>query len=139
MANKQSKNEISAFDSLYHYSKTKKISAEMYFTFLELYWPTFILHKDYVFLEEQFSEAEFKRLSVQNEKIEYWMNFLLVTPFFEEEDEWEEKAQFLSKELVDIWQAKLDKEFPDLNIFVTYLEDTEVGDYGLTFYQKKYK
>lgn len=39
--------------------------------------------------------------------------------------------------MVEIWKAKLAKDFPNIEFTVEYPEDKEVGDYGLTFYQTK--
>ena len=72
-----------------------------------------------------------------NEKIEFWMNFLIIDPYFENDEEGNEKAEALSQILVNIWQSKLKKDFPNLEFIVEYLSDVECGDYGLTFYQTK--
>jgi len=73
----------------------------------------------------------------KNEEVEFWMNLVITDPFFEHEKNGEEKAESLARSLVEIWQAKLKRDFPDRSFLVQYVCDNEYGDYGLTFYQKQ--
>ncbi|HEV2614380.1 MAG TPA: hypothetical protein VGV92_06695 [Gammaproteobacteria bacterium] len=125
-------------DYIYQEITLNKISPDIYFAFLELYWPSFVQHEGHIFLKETFSAEKFEGLKSQNENIGYWMNLVTIDPYFENDEDQEEKAAHLSKKLVDLWQAKLDKEYPELKFTVATLEDKEMGDYGLTFYQEKY-
>ncbi len=113
-----------------------KIKSEMLFSFLELYWPTFIERDSYVFLKEQFSETRYAELIKQKLNPEFWINFLTLDDFFAEVDDKEEQVKRFIHKLMEIWQAKLEKDFPDKEFIVKYLSDPEYGDYGLTFYQK---
>jgi len=114
----------------------KKNNSEIIFNFLDFFWPNFIVYKGHVFLKENSSEEKFNDLQKQNlEMVEFWMNLLITDPFFENEENGEEKAKSLAGSLVDIWQVKLKNEFPDLQFSAKYVEDAENGDYGLTFYR----
>ncbi len=126
---------FSLYDYLFQVAKLKKLNSDIYFAFLELFWPSFFIYNNYVFLKENFSEEKFNELVGLNEKIEFWMNFLSIDPYFENDDEGKEKAEALAQILVDTWQSKLKKDFPDFKFTVEYVYDTKCGDYGLTFYQ----
>jgi hypothetical protein len=127
---------FSIYDYIFHVIKSKKIDDDIFFAFGELFWPTFIVYNNYVFLKENFSKEKFNKLVDTKSRIEFWMNFLSIDPYFEEDDVNQEKAQTFARILVDIWQSKLKKDFPKLQFIVEYLYDDENGDYGLTFYQK---
>ena len=108
-------------------------------TFL-IFWSFFgqILKKDnYVFLKDKYCEEEFTRLIKENSNPEYWINLITVDDFFLDIENGEKKAEFLANSLVELWQAKLTKDFPDKSFVVQYVCDKEYGDYGLTFYQKR--
>lgn len=126
---------FSLYDYLFHKVSNKSgTGTDVFFAFLELLYPTFIEHEGYIFLKENFKEDYFQRLKSENSQVEYWMNLLTVDSYFDDDDEWEEKSRTLAKAMVEIWQMKLKKEFPHREFVVRYLEDNEVGDYGLTFY-----
>ncbi len=124
---------------IYWLIQDKKISPDSLFDFIELYWPTFLEKDNYVFLRESFRDEEYTRLTNQKTDPELWMNFLLIDPYFEEDNDGDEKAERLSRILVEIWQTKLKMDFPDKKFIVEYLHDSEIGDYGLTFYQTNIK
>ena len=130
---------FSLYDYLFHKTNEKKIKFDEYFAFQELFWPTFIVFEDYVFLKENFSEKKLENLQKDEKQIEFWMNLLTVDSFFSNEDEDEINAEFLAKKLVEIWEVKLKKDFPHKDFIVKYLCDSECGDYGLTFYQRKHQ
>jgi hypothetical protein len=126
-------NKFSLYDYIFHV--TKQVNSDIYFAFLELFWPSFVVCKNYTILKENFSEEKFEDLIKRKEKVEFWMNLILISPYFEGEKNEKKKAESLTHSLVEIWQAKLKKEFPDKNFVVQYVFDKEYGDYGLTFYQ----
>jgi hypothetical protein len=128
---------FSIFDCIYQELKINKISTDIYFALSMLFWPTFIEHKGYVFLKENFSKIKFNEL--KNKNIEFWMNLLSIDPYFEEDDDQMERALSLSKTLKEIWEIKLKKDFPQQEFHVIVLEDKEAGDIGLTFYQGKFE
>ncbi len=135
--------ELNKDFSLFNYIKfeldTSKICSDIYFAFSELFWPSFIMYNGQVFLKERFSKKKFESMEKNGGNREFWINFLTINPYFEEDESGDEKARALSKLLVEIWKNKLKFNFPDMDFMVIYLEDEEVGDIGLTFYQTKYK
>ncbi len=128
--------KTSTFDLLYWLVQDKKIKPDIFFQFLDFFWPSFIQKEKYVFLKEQYSEEKFQNYVKTDDNIEYWLNFLTVDCFFLQEENGEKKASKLAQVLVEIWDAKLKKEFPKKKFVVQYLYDTKTGDYGLTFYQE---
>ncbi|MGL5263776.1 MAG: hypothetical protein ACRDAI_04265 [Candidatus Rhabdochlamydia sp.] len=127
-------NKFSLYDYIFHINKLKKVDSDIYFAFFELFWPSFIIYKDYILLKENFSEEKVEDLIKREEKVEFWMNLFITDPYFENDDD--EKSEFLAGALMQVWQAKLEKDFPGKNFIVKYICDEEYGDYGLTFYQK---
>lgn len=125
---------FSLYDYIFFVFKSKKISSDIYFALIELFWPHFIVYNNYIFLKENFSELKFNELNKYNERIEFWMNLFSTDPYFEDDET--EKAEIFAQILVNIWQIKLQQDFPDIKFTVEYLCDKESGDYGLTFYQK---
>lgn len=128
-------NKFSLYDYIFHINKLKKVDSDMYFAFFELFWPSFIIYKDYILLKENFSEEKVEDLIKREEKVEFWTNLFITDPYFENDDD-DEKSEFFARSLMQIWQAKLEKDFPAKNFIVKYICDEEYGDYGLTFYQK---
>ena len=109
------------YDYLFQIVNLNKINGDIYFAFLELFWPSFIIYKNFVFLRENFFEEKFNELARLNEKIEFWINFLCIDPYFENDDDGKEKAEALVQILVDTWQSKLRKDFPDFEFAVEYV------------------
>lgn len=134
--NLNSPHDFSLYDYLFH--NVQDVNSDIYFAFLELFWPTFLVYKEYIFLKENFSEEKVDGLISQSEKVEFWMNFLSIDPFFGEDEEGDVKAECFTKALVEIWKTKLKKDFPDKEFIVAFLTDEETGDYAITFYQKKF-
>jgi predicted CopG family antitoxin len=128
-------NDFSLHDYMFHVTKLNKVPSDIYFAFLEMFWPSFVVYKDYVILKESFSEEKIEDLIKQKENVEFWMNLFLTDSYFEDEENEESKAESLARSLVILWQTKLEKDFPSRNFIVKYLYDLEFGDYGLTFYQ----
>ena len=116
-----------------------KIEPENLFDFIELYFPTFILKDDYVFLKENYLHSEYKRLLNQKVNPEYWINLLTVDDFFPETTSGEKLSIQLAQSLSKLWELKLKNDFPSLNFIVKCLRDDEFGDCGLTFYQVKHQ
>lgn len=122
---------------LYWLFEDKKIKPDVFFSFLELFWPHFIEKNNYIFLKEKYSEENFSRLISEKSDPEYWINLLTIDDFFSELENGEEKAKLLAHSLIELWEVKLKKDFPDKDFVVQYIYDKEYGDCGLTFYQKK--
>lgn len=127
----------SVYTILYWLIQDKKIEAEIFFKFLELFWPNFVEKHGFVFLKENYSEEKFAGLIKEEFNPEYWINLLTVDDFFSDIEQGEEKASSLAKALVDIWETKLKKEFPEKKFVVMYLHDEDTGDQGLTFFSQR--
>jgi len=128
-------NKFSFYDYIFHIIKLKNVDSDIYFAFFELFWPSFIIYKDYVILKENFSEEKIEELIKKDEKVEFWTNLFITDPYFENAENEESKAEYLARSLAEIWQVKLGKDFPTRSFIVKYICDNEYGDYGLTFYQ----
>lgn len=127
----------SIYTKLYWLVQDDKVDPQVFLDLAELYWPTFIKKNEYVFLKNKFEEKYYTQLLTDKHDPEYWINLITVDDFFTDLDNWELQSITLSKLLKEIWDAKLRTEFPSQNFIVEYLHDEEVGDYGVTFYQKK--
>ena len=128
---------FNSFDYIYNNFVLKDVNDDIYFTMLELYWPSFLKFKNYIFLKEEFLEIRVNELEKQNENVEFWMNLLTLNCFFKNDDE-SQNGIIFTRKLVEIWNIKLKLDFPDLEFIVAFLEDEEYGNYGVTFYQKKF-
>lgn len=125
---------FSLYDYLFHkISNQSGTGTDVLFAFLELFFPAFIEHEGYVFLRENFNLNYFQSPKTQNAPVEYWMNLLMLGDYFAGDNEGVKKAQYLAKAMVKMWQMKLKEEFPQRKFIVSYLEDKEMRDYGLTF------
>jgi hypothetical protein len=129
-------NGFSTFDYIFHVVNEKNINSDLFFAFFELFWPSFIVYNEYVFLENNFSIKKVEDLVQRNLEVEFWVNLFIVSPYFQNQENEDEKSEFFTKSLVEFWQRKLAKEFPQKNFIIEYIYDEESGDYGLTFYQK---
>lgn len=72
----------STYTLLYWLVQDKKIQPDVFFDFLEFFWPTFVKKDGYVFLKENFSKEKFDQLIRENSNPEYWINLLTVDDFF---------------------------------------------------------
>lgn len=134
---KLNKGNFSFFDYIFHIMKEQDNSPDIFFAFLELFWPSFIQKGEHVFLRENFSEEKYYQITKEDKNPEFWINLLTVDDFFEQALEQEQCSANLAKKLVQIWHAKLQIDFPSKKFTVKYLHDEENGDFGLTFYQTK--
>jgi hypothetical protein len=90
----------SNYTVLYWLVQDKKIEPDIFFNFLDLFWPQFIKKGNYVFLRDKYSEKEFLKLSQEKSDPEYWINLLTIDDFFSELENGEEKAKSLATSLV---------------------------------------
>lgn len=120
---------------IYWFIKEKKLGSDFFLLLIELFWPTFIEYESYIFLNSKFEKDKFDELIQFNHNPEYWINLQMIDGFFDDPDE-AEKSILLTKTLVDIWKLKLKNEFPTLEFVVEFFDDEELGEHGLTFYQK---
>jgi hypothetical protein len=128
---------FSFYDYIFHKIGNEKIDSDIYFAFAELFWPTFISYKDYFFVKERFNEQEIERLEKENANVEFWSNLTLIESYFAQDEDGDNRANSLTEILIEAWKTKLSKDFPNHDFIVISLEN-QTGDYGLSFYQKKY-
>ncbi len=128
---------FSFYDYIFHQMRNGKINSDIYFAFAELFWPTFVSFKDYIFVKENFDEKKIINLDKDSANVEFWSNLTIVDGYFDEDEEGGERAYTLSQILIETWKIKLQREYPNHEFLVVSLED-QTGDYGLSFYQKKY-
>ncbi len=132
---KINKSKFSKIDYIHGISLTYNLSSDIYFAFLDLFWPEFIEYNGRVFVKDFFEkDQETIKNKLQSETIEYWTNFLLIDGLFKE-DIGLEKFDFLIRSIGESWKAKLNKDFPD-KIFKIHLVNNE-EDVGVTFTQIK--
>lgn len=127
----------STYTTLYWLIQDKKIKPDIFFNFLDFFWPKFIKKNEYIFLKEKYNKEELNRLIKQKNNPEYWMNMLTLNDFFSMTKGSAKNSTILAKALAEIWKTKLQKDFPDRQFIVKFIHDKEYGDYGLTFYQIK--
>ena len=134
--NLNKENGFSLFDYVFHLFKSRNVNSDAFFALFELIWPTYFEHEGYFFLKENFSEIRLKELQLEKHKnVEYWINLLLIDPYFENEENSNERAASLVGLLAETWGIKLKKDFPDVEFIVEQICDEIDGDYGITFYQ----
>ncbi len=130
------KDSVSIYDSLYWLIEDKKLDPRVFFDFLGLFWPDFVVVDGSVFLKEKYSSEEKSRLIDQGTNPEYWINLLTIDDYFADAADHFGLSSRLVKALTEMWQVKLEKEFPTRYFTVECFLDDETGDCGLTFYQK---
>ncbi|MCB1118042.1 MAG: hypothetical protein KDK50_05640 [Chlamydiia bacterium] len=86
-----------------------------------------------VLLKEQFGASKVDEMDYLPSEVEFWTNFLLLDPYFNDL----EKAREFANVLVPIWKAKLASDFPKQDFVVKVLVDDETDDVGITFFQNQ--
>lgn len=114
--------------------KTALLSSDLYFAFLDLFWPEFVEHEGMVFIKDWFIKR--KNVIVDNKinpcEKEYWVNFLSIDGLLDTELD-EMKMSLLSNKIGEAWEAKLKKEYP-MKIFKVHIINSE-DDVAVTFHQ----
>ncbi len=128
--------DFSLYDYIFHTLRINGNSTDIFFAFSELFWPTLVSHDSFIFIKENYTENKYKDVKETSENVEFWMNMLLVDSYFQDDENRDVKAAALTDILQRIWQAKLKIDFPEVDFTVVAIKDEEVGDYGVTFYQK---
>jgi uncharacterized protein (UPF0332 family) len=138
-----STSSFNLYDYIYYEFSNKTVNPDMFYAIYELFWPTFIIHKEHVILKEAFNHKYFEELETNSQHIEYWMNFVSIDPYFSEinnpesqDNESYEKCREFTRKLSKLWKMKLTSDFPEKNFVVDCLDDEDTGDVALTFYQK---
>lgn len=107
-------------------------------------WPSFIEHDDCVFHLEGFAEKGYKEwLKHLRDKtrVEAMINHVHILDMFpaDQDKPSRELVLYLGRLLKDVWQTKLNRDFPDRRIIVSFPEDysSDLIDYEITFYQER--
>jgi hypothetical protein len=110
-----------------------------------IFWPKFILFEDYIFREECPVESvrAFEAQSQGNKSsVEWVLNHIHITDIhFSDEDATEDKVVFLGRKLKEIWEVKLQWQFPDRPCEVEFIEPenrSNLVEFQLSFWQKKH-
>lgn len=109
-----------------------------------LFWPKFVLH-DGCLLRDGFTLENYEGFLVQTNRdkqaVESVMNHFHLTDLFPHKDDSPTKEQliFLGRVLKEMWQAKVQSEFPELKVTVHFKEKNIEWplDYMLTVYQER--
>ncbi|MGJ8641713.1 MAG: hypothetical protein ACSHYA_20150 [Opitutaceae bacterium] len=115
--------------------------------YAEIFWPEFVLYKDYI-LRKGFSvdslEGFEKQCGENRHAIESVMNHLHIADIqhFGCKDASKEKIKRLGNILKEIYEAKLQYEFPEHPCEVSFHQPEDEGElieYEISFWQKKHK
>ena len=115
--------------------------------FSSLFWPEFTIYDDCVFMEP-FTEhhianyKSFQRRSDFNKcSTEVTMNHQHLMDFFPNERTKPTREQiiYLGRTLKDMWQLKLNRDFPDRRLIVSFPEEyaADLNEYEITFWQER--
>ncbi len=117
--------------------------------FSSLFHPEFIIHDDCIFIAPftQQSEKNYRSFQEMSEhdkcKTEVTMNHMHIIDLFPGSDDTPTREQilYLGRTLKDMWQLKLDRDFPDRNFVVSFPEDhtDDLYEYEITFWQERDK
>lgn len=135
-AKKNNSQKFSLYDYIFGNLHAKDISDDIYIAFLKFFWPNFYCIDDYVFLKEQFEQSYYDKLVREGKgkkEIESWVNLLYLDGMMDENTS-DENIKFLAEHLVEIWEIKLKKDFPQKKFKVKYFFDEDDG-YFVVFYQ----
>lgn len=103
-------------------------------------WPEFIEREGCIFLahEGQAIEEEWLRRAKENKQAaEATANHIHLLHLFATEPPTRELVLYVGRLLKEIWQVKLNRDFPDrkITVFFPDRDDLELIDYELTFFQ----
>jgi hypothetical protein len=97
-----------------------------------LFWPDFTEHDDCIFFSDSFTEDNYQNWmkSSDNDKdaVQRVMNHQHISDMFPNIDPEENQIVYLGRLLKEIWQTKLNQEFPEHNFIVELIDDDEYFD-----------
>lgn len=115
--------------------------------FSSLFHPEFIVHNDCVFIapyteQDKKNQSSFMSCSdYDRSKTEVTINHLHLMDLFPNDVETPTREQilYLGNVLKDMWQLKLNRDFPDRNLVVSFPEDyaEDLYEYEITFWQER--
>lgn len=132
-----SNNNFTYINYLETYANINKIHPDFLIIFSQLFYPNLILRDQMVFLESNFKEDYFNRLVAEDyepQKIEYWLNLILVSSFFPDDTAYDDHAEFLCELLKKFILQKLESQFKSLKFKIISGYDEDDG-YYITFHQ----
>lgn len=110
--------------------------------FGEVYWPDFVEFDDCV-LFANFNENNYRAVLAQvdgaKQAAETIMNTRHILEMFPNSSPTHEQSVYFGKLLKEVWSAKLQIQFPNRKVTVTFSEQSrgELVDYTITFFQKR--
>ncbi|MGY3803745.1 hypothetical protein ACWNT8_06785 [Pigmentibacter ruber] len=129
--------DFSKLEYLFGIITTLEINPDFLIIFSQLFYPNLILRDQMVFLESNFKEDYFNRLVAEDyepQKIEYWLNLILVSSFFPDDTAYDDHAEFLCELLKKFILQKLESQFKSLKFKIISGYDEDDG-YYITFHQ----
>ena len=121
----------------YLFNQGNEAEALMY---SELFWPDFKLVEGMVFLNVTDLDnlgASIIKHNDNKKEIEQAYNFVETMELFGKYtiDLTDEEYDIFVNRLVEMWSAKLKLQFPDRNYIVERIDNEEIDEYGIWFYQ----
>ena len=114
--------------------------------YARILWPDFVEHDGCIFLGESLDEAIYRTWLAQTKgdkkRVEAVMNHQHIVDLFSRshhEPPTREVVLYVGRLMKDILQAKLNRDFPDRKVTVTFAEDGvgDLVDYQITFFQER--
>ena len=111
--------------------------------YAELFWPTFVEHDGCILLSGRFDQDNFQRWLVatggDRSAVEGVINHTHILDLFVQHntEPTREQVVWLGRLLKEMWQAKLECDFPDRRIVVSFPEDAgdDLLGYEITVFQ----
>lgn len=131
---KSNRNLFSKRDYIHAIITSKKASLDLYFAFLDLYWPKFVEKDNMIFIEDS---LQTKKQLLEDQKTspkekEYWINFLSIDGLLTNEED-QDKLSHLSMKIAEAWKSKLHNDFPKRKFKLHVISDDD--DIAVTFHQ----
>jgi hypothetical protein len=117
--------------------------------YLKICWPDFVEFDDCVFRAEEFASSLYAQFLEQfggdKSAVECFLNHCHIQDLFAyyfdpEKDGSRELVRYVGRQLRELWQAKLNYQFPNRKITVEFNDSDDVEkviDYQITFYQQR--
>jgi hypothetical protein len=110
-----------------------------------IFWPEFLEHDDCVFFAERFTEENYRGFMEQTKgdkaAVEAVMNHQHITDIFynAEPKPTREVVLYIGRLLKDVWQTKLNRDFPNRKITVSFPEEhqDDLLHYEVSFFQER--
>lgn len=111
--------------------------------YAELFWPTFVEHEGCILLSERFNRDNFQSwletTHGDRKAVEAVINHTHILDLFvrHETEPTREQVVSLGRNLKEMWQAKVDRDFPGRNVMVIFPEDAgeDLLGYEITIFQ----